>query len=57
MGKIQYPESKKGVFPPTSWDPALAERSAVAPEEHIELEWAYGYAGQYCTSPNLFYTR
>ncbi|KAK9816488.1 hypothetical protein WJX72_000919 [[Myrmecia] bisecta] len=56
MGKILYPECKKGVFPPSDWDPQLAVRSAHLPDIGLQLEFIYGYAGHYSTASNLFYT-
>lgn len=45
VGKIKYPESKKGVFPPSDWNPKLADRSAQLPDAKLELEFVYGYDG------------
>lgn len=42
-GKIKYPQCKSGVWPPSDWDPRLADRSSRLPEERLELEWVYGY--------------
>jgi len=44
-GKILYPECKKGVWPPSDWDPHLAERSAQLPDSRLALEFVYGYDG------------
>jgi hypothetical protein len=44
-GKILYPECKKGVWPPSDWQPALAERSARLPSARLHLEFVYGYDG------------
>lgn len=43
LGKIIYPQCKTGVWPPSDWDPALADKSSRLPEERLELEWVYGY--------------
>ncbi|KAG2487374.1 hypothetical protein HYH03_013944 [Edaphochlamys debaryana] len=56
MGKILYPEAKKGVWPPSNWDPRLAERSAQLPDVRLSLEFVHGYDGHLATSPNIFYT-
>eukprot|EP00951_Prasinocladus_malaysianus_P037146 scaffold396928_cov43-Prasinocladus_malaysianus.AAC.1 len=45
MGKIIYKECKSGVFPPTDWDPALADRASDLPDARLMLEFVYGYAG------------
>lgn len=44
-GKIKYPECKKGVWPPSDWNPRLAERSALLPDAQLELSFVYGYDG------------
>jgi microtubule-associated protein-like 6 len=44
-GKIQYRECKKGVWPPSDWDPALAARSSQLPDSRLTLEFVYGYDG------------
>jgi len=54
-GKIVYPKCKKGVFPPSEFDPELVKRSSCAPEAELELEHVYGYAGSKNASGNLFY--
>jgi len=56
-GKIQYPQCKKGVWPPSNWTPHLAERSAQLPDLKLKLEFVYGYDGLEATAPNIFYTR
>lgn len=45
MGKIVYPECKKGVWPPSGWDPALGLRSSAVPDARLALEWVHGYDG------------
>ncbi|KAG1660540.1 hypothetical protein FOA52_003891 [Chlamydomonas sp. UWO 241] len=55
-GKIKYPQCKKGVWPPSGWDPRLAERSAQLPDARLTLEFVYGYDGMQATSNNVFYT-
>jgi len=55
MGKIVYKECKSGVFPPTDWDPSLAERASDLPNSRLVLEFVYGYAGLMNSSPNIFY--
>ncbi|KAG2444303.1 hypothetical protein HXX76_001060 [Chlamydomonas incerta] len=55
-GKILYPECKKGVWPPSNWDPRLAERSAALPDVRLALEFVHGYDGHISTAPNIFYT-
>jgi hypothetical protein len=37
VGKIKYPQCKKGVWPPSDWDPRLAERSAQLPDIQLKL--------------------
>ena len=44
-GKIQYPQCRKGVWPPSDWDPALAVRSSQLPKVHLELDFVHGYDG------------
>lgn len=56
MGKIVYPQSRAGVFPPSDWDPALAVRSAQPPTESLQLGFVHGYEGLRTTSPNVFLT-
>ncbi|GAX81084.1 hypothetical protein CEUSTIGMA_g8518.t1 [Chlamydomonas eustigma] len=56
-GKIKYPQCKKGVWPPSNWDPRLAERSSELPDIRLQLEFVYGYDGMQATAPNLFYTK
>ncbi|KAL6747740.1 WD40-repeat-containing domain protein [Haematococcus lacustris] len=55
-GKIQYPECKKGVWPPSDWEPQLAQRSALLPDCRLALDWVHGYDGFQATAPNLFIT-
>ncbi|KAJ9530311.1 hypothetical protein QJQ45_023602, partial [Haematococcus lacustris] len=55
-GKIQYPECKKGVWPPSDWEPQLAQRSALPPDCRLALDWVHGYDGFQATAPNLFIT-
>uniref|UniRef100_A0A061QZA5 Echinoderm microtubule-associated 6 n=1 Tax=Tetraselmis sp. GSL018 TaxID=582737 RepID=A0A061QZA5_9CHLO len=55
-GEILYPQCRKGVYPPSNWDPRLAERSAELPDVELSLDFVYGYSGLYNTAPNLFYT-
>lgn len=55
IGKILYPQCKKGVWPPSDWNPQLAERSAQLPDSRLMLEFVYGYDGFQGTSPNIFY--
>lgn len=45
LGKIKYPQCKKGVWPPSNWDPRAAERSAQLPDVRLKLEFVYGYDG------------
>ena len=54
-GKIIYPQCRKPVYPPSDWDPDLAERSAKKPEADLELRFVYGYNGLHNTTQNLFY--
>jgi len=44
-GKIQYRQCKRGVWPPSNWDPAVAVRSAQLPEAEMELEFVHGFDG------------
>lgn len=44
-GKIIYPQCKKGVWPPSDWNPAVAQRSAKLPEIKLELQFVHGYDG------------
>ena len=55
VGKIHYPQCKKGVWPPSDWDPRMALRSSKVPEARLKLEFVYGYDGVQGTAPNLFY--
>ena len=54
--KIRYPQSKAGVFAPSDWTPAMAERSAHLPNTRLQLSFALGYEGKAATSPNIYYT-
>ncbi|CAG9466595.1 unnamed protein product [Pedinophyceae sp. YPF-701] len=54
-GAIKYPQCRKPVFPPTTWDPKDAEPSLRAPDVRLELEWVHGYEGKRNTCPNVFY--
>ena len=54
-GRIKYFPCRKGVYAPTTWDPALAARSAKPPKEGLSLEWVYGYSGLSNTANNIFY--
>ncbi len=48
-GKIQYPECKKGVWPPSNWDPRIAERwgrGGEGREEDDECEGGRGDEGK-----------
>ena len=54
QGRIQYPQCRSGVYPPTVFDPALVKRSAQQPEAQLELAFVYGYGGD-CLSNNLRY--
>ena len=49
-------QCKKGVWPPSDWDPRTAERSAQLPDIRLKLEFVYGYDGMQATAPNIFYT-
>ena len=49
-------QCKKGVWPPSDWDPRTAERSAQRPDIRLKLEFVYGYDGMQATAPNIFYT-
>eukprot|EP00873_Tetraselmis_striata_P042208 jgi/Tetstr1/462472/TSEL_007468.t1 len=55
VGEILYPQCRKGVFPPSDWDPSIADRSAMLPDIELELDFVYGYSGLQNTAPNLFY--
>jgi len=55
-GKILYQKAKKGVFPPSDFDPVCVTRSSKAPAASMKLEHAHGYAGLQNLAPNLFYT-
>lgn len=35
----------QGVWPPSNWDPRLAERSATLPDVRLALEFVHGYDG------------
>lgn len=56
MGKINYPQSRHGVFPPSDWDPATAERSAQPPGVSLCLQFVHGYEGARATGPNVFFS-
>ena len=53
--KIIYPECRKGVFTPSSFNVEHVQASSQVPRASLELEHVYGYAGIKNTSPNLFY--
>eukprot|EP00200_Dunaliella_tertiolecta_P007628 CAMPEP_0202381592 /NCGR_PEP_ID=MMETSP1127-20130417/37027_1 /ASSEMBLY_ACC=CAM_ASM_000462 /TAXON_ID=3047 /ORGANISM="Dunaliella tertiolecta, Strain CCMP1320" /LENGTH=1435 /DNA_ID=CAMNT_0048980603 /DNA_START=339 /DNA_END=4646 /DNA_ORIENTATION=+ len=55
--KIVYPKCAKGVFPPSGFDPRVADRSMMPPNAHMWLEHAYGYAGMDTLATNVFYTK
>jgi microtubule-associated protein-like 6 len=54
-GQILYRPCRRGVLPPSDWEPALAKRSAQLPEPELQLDFVHGYDGFQSTSPNLFY--
>ncbi len=54
-GQILYPQCKRGVLPPSDWDPSLAKRSTQLPEASLALDFVHGYDGFQATSANLFY--
>jgi microtubule-associated protein-like 6 len=54
-GKIKYPQCKKGVWPPSDWEPRIAKRSGQLPDVRLRLDFVYGYDGMQATSPNVFY--
>ena len=54
--QVLYPKCEMGVFPPSGFDPRLADRSRVLPEAHMWLEHIYGYAGTDIQASNIFYT-
>ena len=54
-GKIKYPQSRKGVFAPSNWEPAYVARSSKLPDAFLELDFIYGYSGIRNTCNNLFY--
>lgn len=54
-GRIKYWPCRRGVLPPSFWNPAVAERSARLPEQGLSLEFVHGYGGRSNTAPNLFY--
>ena len=43
--QILYQKAKKGVFPPSDFDPICVTRSSKAPAASTKLEHAHGYAG------------
>jgi hypothetical protein len=45
-----------GVFPPSGFDPRLADRSRLPPSAHMWLEHVYGYAGMDTLQTNVWYT-
>ena len=55
--KIIYAPCKTGVFAPSWFEPAMAQRSARRPDVDLELEFVHGYSGLHNTAPNLFFTR
>jgi len=55
LGKIRYPQSRKGVYAPSDWDPQKAVQSSSAPDGELDLEYVYGYSGIKNTSNNLWY--
>ena len=51
FGKIQPRRSgpghsATGIYPPSNWNPALLRRSRRPPEQELELQHVYGYAGR-----------
>ena len=44
------------MFPPSDFDPRVAERSRMLPKAHMWLEHVYGYQGHDATCSNVFYT-
>lgn len=54
-GRIKYWPCRRGVLPPSFWNPAVAERSARLPEQGLRLEFVHGYGGRVSTAPNLYY--
>lgn len=54
-GRIKYWPCRRGVLPPSFWNPAVAERSARLPEQGLALDFVHGYGGRQNTAPNLFY--
>jgi hypothetical protein len=54
--KIMYPQSRKGVFAPSNWDPSLAVRSATLPAAKLKLDFIHGYDGS-ATASNIFYNK
>lgn len=54
--KIIYPKCRKGVYAPSDFDVALADRSTMEPDAALELEFVYGYDGVTNNAPNLFFT-
>lgn len=45
-----------GVFPPSDFDPRVAERSRMLPRAHMWLEHVYGYCGMDNLDNNIYYT-
>ena len=56
MRMLKYPQCRKAIMPPSSWDGTLAKRSSHPPACQIELSHVVGYAGRDAPTPNLFYT-
>lgn len=55
--KIIYPECRKGVFTPSTFDVDKVDWSSRVPDASLQLEHVYGYAGLKNTATNLYYTQ
>eukprot|EP00775_Hariotina_reticulata_P006916 gene6916-7132_t len=53
LGKILYRQCKSAVWPPSNWNPAIADRSSRLPEAQLQLEFVYGMDQHRATSSNL----
>jgi len=42
----RYRECRKGVYAPSDFDIALADRSTLEPDVELQLEFVYGYDGR-----------
>lgn len=54
---VRYPQCRRAVLPPSSWDGTQVSRSARPPKASLKLSNIFGYAGRQAIGPSLMYTR